>query len=212
MNKTPYVHNYTDELEAMPLLSRGSNAAVFHTIGLLMPSMENGVPESEIAKYTGLHVSTIRTTLANLQTSGLIIQANGNYTAAKYIYFRKPIIQASEPVKKVFSRDDDDFNQSSKIKNQSNPSALVPEKNDFGLAYNALETLLILGGSGLSPIERESFKDLWAEFPDPELHRRARDIMQKKADRPNYRYYEKVVRTGAIETLPKQAEVLEVLL
>lgn len=212
MNKTPYVHNSTAELEAMPLLSRGSNAAVFHTIGLLMPSMENGVAESEIAKYTGLHVSTVRTTLANLLTSGLIIQANGNYTAAKYIYFRKPTLLASEPAKKVFSRDDRSLNQSSKIQNQSNQSVLVPEKNDFGLAYSAINDLLLLYHGGIKPDEIELFKELWDEFPDPERHARAIEITKKRAERPNYRYYDKVVRSGAMETLPKQGEVLEVLL
>lgn len=206
MNKIPYVHLYTDGLTVMQLLARGSNAAVFLTVGLMIPTHPNGASEQEIISWTGLTGQTVRTTLANLQHSGLIEKTSGgNYTTTTYIEYHKP-------GKNNFTDSDDDFNQSSKIKNQSNQSALVPEKNDFGLAYNALETLLILGGSGLSPMDREAFKDLWAEFPDPELHRRARDIMQKKADRPNYRYYEKVVRTGAIETLPKQSEVLEVLL
>jgi hypothetical protein len=209
MEKSPYVHLYTDVLEAMPLLARGSNAAVFVTIGILLPKHPNGPQLEDLVRATGLSVRTVQAALTHLIGSGLVAETTGgDFTPNLYIDYRRNTHNVcNDPI-------DRSINLQSKTKNHSNQSALIPEKNDFGLAYNALETLLILGGGGLSPVDREAFKELWTEYPDPELHRRARDITKKRATRPNYKYYERVVQTGAIEYDAKEnkAELIEVLL
>jgi hypothetical protein len=205
MDKTPYVHLYTDALEAMPVLARGSNAVVFITIGLLLPKHAEGPKLKDLMRATALSERTIQAALTLLISSGLVTETTGGeFTPNLYIDYRRNTQCVRSPIDQSIS-----FQS-----NQSNPSALIPEKNDFGIAYNALETLLILGGGGLSPMERETFKELWNEYPDPALHKRARDITQKKATRPNYKYYERVVQTGAIEYDAKEnkAELIEVLL
>jgi hypothetical protein len=206
MDKTPYVHNYTDELEALPFLARGSNAVVFHTIGLLLPTYPDGTDAETISKFTAVTERTVRATLVLLKHSGLIAEtSDGKYIPVKYIEYRKPGAYNAHP----------GMNQSIDFQsNKSIQSSKLFTENDFGIAYNALETLLILGGGGLSPIDREAFKELWTEYPDPALHQRARDITKKRAARPNYKYYERVVQTGAIEYDAKEnkAELIEVLL
>jgi hypothetical protein len=208
MDKIPYVHLYTDALEAMPVLARGSNAVVFMTIGLLLPKHAEGPKIKDLMKATALSERTIQAALTLLISSGLVIETTGGeFTPNLYIDYRRNTQCVRSPI-------DQSIDFQSKTKNHPNQSALIPEKNEFGLAYNALETLLILGGGGLSPMERESFKELWKEYPDAALHKRARDITKKRAARPNYKYYERVVQTGALDytAKEKELEVLEVLL
>lgn len=205
MEKTPYVHLYTDALEALPLLARGSNAAVFMAIGILLPKHQNGPKLQDLVTATGLSVRTIQAALSHLIHSGLVTETtDGEFTPNRHIEYRRNThIVRTAPI-------DQSFNQSSKIQNQSNPSALT--EKDFGLAYSGISDLLLLYQGGIKADEIELFKELFAEFPDPALHARAVKITKERAERPNYKYYARVVRSGAIETLPKQTEVLEVLL
>lgn len=206
MDKIPYVQNSIDELDVMPILARGSNAAVFHTIGLLLPSHPFGASVRDITKYTGLSEKTISTTVANLQHFGLIEETSGgNYTTAKYIRF---------PKERNFLSLDDSINLQSKSNQsiQSQSGSTLTEKN-FGSTYRALDDALILAGRGMSPLDAEKFRELWDEYPDAELHARALDIMRRKAQRPNFRYYDAVVRTGAVDyDAAKNPNVVEVTL
>lgn len=89
-DKTPYVHNSTAELLAMPFLAHGSNAVVFHTIGLLMTN-PLGATETDLANFTCLSLKTIHVTLATLLSNGFIEQTPlGGYRCSKYIAYKKP--------------------------------------------------------------------------------------------------------------------------
>lgn len=196
MDKTPYVHVYVDLLEAMGMLAHGSNSVVFHTIGLLMPTKgEDGVKVKDVAKYTGLSSKTILAALEPLMTSGLIQeQYPGTYIAVKYIEYRK------ERKFLVTHPDDVHLIKKNQSSNQSNPSKLITGE-EFKVAYNAFVTLV---GGMVNPTDAELFGELWDETPDAELHKRAVVITKKRADRPNFKYYASVVRSGAVDYETKE--------
>lgn len=204
MEKTPYVHAYTDGLEAMQLLARGSNAVVFLTIGLAMP--EGGADEDEIARYTGLSIQTVRKTLTNLRSAGLIETSGGDYVTAKYIEYRKP-------VKNYFSPGIDQSINLQSNQSSSSIKKLSTEK-EFGLALRGLaDAITLSGGGSMNASEYEKFKELWDDVPDAATHTRALAITVKKATRPNFRYYDAVVRTGAVDyDAAKNPDVVEVTL
>ena len=177
MPKMPYVHNSTAELEVMPILARGSNAAIFHTIGLLLPTSAEGATENEIAKYTGLSLKTVQNTLTNLLAVGLIAEQSDKYTVTKYISYGK---------ERKFPPDDDNLSINHQSSNQ----------NQFEISLRELGAMLLPYG-GLRPQDYEAFKELWNDCADPETHKRALQITLDSAERPNYKYYEKVVLTGA---------------
>ena len=179
MPKTPYVHNFTAELEVMPILARGSNAAIFHTIGLLLPTSENGATENEIAKYTGLSLKTVQSTLANLLQAGLIAKQGDNYTVTKYIEYRK--------VERKFPQQGDSLSISNQSQNLNQA---------FAKALQELSGMLLLSG-GISAADIQDFNELWTDYPDAETHARAIAITLEKAGRPNYKYYRAVVQSGA---------------
>lgn len=91
---------------------------------------------------------------------------------------------------------------------QSSPSEReeTPKEPELDpLFANALQTLsgALLPYGGIQGTQVQKFNGLWGDFPDAELHKRALSLMLKKADRPNYNYYEALVRTGAQEYVPK---------
>src|SRR5689334_7906171 len=145
MEKTPYIHAYTAGLEAMGLLAHGSTAAVFLTIGWLMPTQPHGVSIDDIAKYTGLGKRAISPALEILLSNGLISKVSpDNYTAVKYLEYRKPMSDTHN----VRVQLDDSINRQSKS-NQSHRQSSNTEEQ-FIISLRALAQLLLASG-GLNP-------------------------------------------------------------
>jgi hypothetical protein len=206
MEKIPYVHLYTDALEALPFLARGSNAVVFAAVGLLLPTYPDGADAETVANFCALTKRTVDATLGLLLHSGLIAEtSDGNFIPVKYIEYRKPDARVAR------TGIDSSIFQSSK----SNQSVNQSSGEEFSKSYTALCNWLLLRG-GIRSDESEAFKMLYAENPDPELHKRALEISQRKAETPNYKYYARVVESGAVDydakSKTKEPEPIEVLL
>lgn len=196
MEKIPYVHLYTDALEAMPVLARGSNAVVFMTTGLLLPKHPEGPKLQDIVNATALSVRTIQAALTLLIGSGLVIEtSDGKFTPVKHIDYRRYTHCTRTPIDQSISQS----NQSS-----SSDQELSTEK-EFTVAFERLTSMLLLSG-GIRSDEVEAFQTLWDECPDQDIHSRAIGITMERAERPNYKYYEAVVRSGAVVYKPKNGK------
>lgn len=207
MEKIPYAHLYTDVLGVMQMLARGSNAAVYLAIGAAMPIRPAGLNEIEIVTYTGLSAQTVKAALSNLQTLGIIECQDGAYKTVRYIEYRKATLPRDESnVGKNFFPD----NKNHSINRQSNlsvnPKSKMSTDEEFSLALQALARVLFSYG-GLNALEMQDFAELWTDYPSPERHAAALEVMLERAAKPNYRYYAACVRNGATpKTSARKAE------
>lgn len=187
--KRPYRHLYCDVANELPFLAKRSCAVVFLTIGI-----KDGVTVDDIMAATRLDERTIGSALSLLEQNGFIQTSGGKYISADYIEDKRTgFVQTNNVCTKY---DDHSINRQSKS-NQSSSVESNTEK-DFVNTIQALSSVLLLSG-GIRHDEAAAFNLLWDEYPDAELHARALRIMQTRAERPNYKYYEKVVRSGAYE-------------
>ena len=217
MNKRPYVHLYADVQDKLGILARGSNAVVFLAIGILTPAKAEGVDWQDIAGVTGLSDRAIKPALEILLTSGLIEKTafRGKYNAANYMDYKKPTHTVCD------GNDNLSINRQSSVNQSKSKAVSTEDKESFGTCLRALAAVLMSYG-GMNAVEMQDFSELWTDYPDTELHERALQIMIERADRPNYRYYAAVVRSGAKPTTyptkresvkrEKQAAVLEITL
>lgn len=193
---TPYVHLYNDALEDLPLLAKGSNAVTLLTIGKLLPQNPEGVNALQIINATALSARTIQAALTLLISNGLVLEtSDGKFTPVKHIEYRKYTNNVRTPIESSINQS----NQSVK----SNQSLVRNTEKEFASAYSAFAAMC---GGVVSPSVAEQFGELWDEFPDVELHQRAVRITLANAERPNLKYYEAVIRTGAVERAPKKDE------
>lgn len=213
MEKIPYAHLYTDVLGVMQMLARGSNAAVFLTIGSALPIRPAGITESEIVTFTGLSAATVKAALSNLQTLRLIECLDGTYKPVRHIEYRKPILSRGESTdnKNNFVGNPNHSVNRFSNQNQSVGHSVVGTDVQFSKAIQALAGVLLSYG-GMNALEMQDFAELWADYPSPERHAAALEVMLERATRPNYRYYASCVRNGATPKTSQNAERVEVVL
>lgn len=193
MNRPPFVYLYDDAQEALQILARGKNAAVWLTLGILLPTHPDGVSSAEIVRLTGLTKETVDAALTSLTVSKLIEHIGGNFAPSRYIEYRK----AS---KKILSdASDKSINRQSNHQSNQGLNVGTEVQDSFEKAMRAVAAMLLPYG-GMKANEYTAFKELWNDCADPATHARAIEITLASAERPNYRYYEKVVLTGAQPT------------
>lgn len=194
--KRPYRHLYCDIASELPFLAKRSCAVVFLTIGIM-----DGVTVNDIMAVTRLDERTVESALSLLKQNGFIQTIGGKYISAEYIQDKRPTSFA-ETNNVCAKSDDHSINRQS---NQNQSSSLESNSaKEFAKSFEALAGALLLAG-GIRHDEAAQFRLLWEEYPDAELHERALRIMRERAERPNYKYYDKVVRSGAYEKPKSQA-------
>lgn len=200
--KRPYRHLYCDVASELPFLAKRSCAVVFLTIGIM-----DGVTVNDIMAVTGLDERTVESALVPLNEKGFIKAIGGKYITAEYIEDKRTNLADTN---NVSTR-----NVNPSINRFSNPSVNRVVSNntekEFSTAIQALGRVLLSYG-GMNALEMQDFAELWTDYPSPERHAAALEVMLERATKPNYRYYASCVRNGATPKRGTRGESVEVVL